>query len=199
MISSSRFSFPLWILSAVAIQFAFTASAQDNLLQSSSDDGKTPVPIEKKEEQQPEQQNWAIHFDAIEVLQGQPEFHAPYSGTNSLHPGDNFRQTSQADIFINVHLWPGGEFYFNPEYYQGFGLGITHGLAQFPNSMAYKTGQYRGDVNIPHLFLRQTIGFGGRARAIACRRTAAGGESGHISTDPPGRVKERQPNLREEC
>lgn len=90
---------------------------------STSDDGKTLVPIEKKEEQQPEQQNWAIHFDAIEVLQGQPGFHAPYSGTNSLHPGDNFRQTSEADIFVDVHLWPGGEFYFNPEYYQGFGLG----------------------------------------------------------------------------
>jgi high affinity Mn2+ porin len=168
MINSSRLSFPLGILSAVTIQFAFTARAQDSLLQSStSDDGKTPVPIEEKEEQQPEQQNWAIHFDAIEVLQGQPGFHAPYSGTNSLHPGDNFRQTTEADIFVDVHLWPGGEFYFNPEYYQGFGLGITHGLAQFPNSMAYKTGQYRGDVNIPHLFLRQTIGFGGEREQLA--------------------------------
>src|SRR5260370_13359963 len=147
MISPSRFSLPLWILSAVAIQFAFTASAQDNLLRSTSDDGKTPVPIEKKEEQQPEQQNWAIHLDAIEVLQGQPGFHAPYSGTNSLHPGDNFRQTSEADIFVDVNLWPGGEFYFNPEYYQGFGFGITQELPQFHNSMSYKTGHYDADAH----------------------------------------------------
>jgi hypothetical protein len=166
MIYSSRLSFQLGILSAVTIQFAFTAKAQDNLLQNSaSEDGKTPVPIEKKEEQ-PEQQNWAFHFDAIEVLQGQPGFHAPYSGTNSLHPGDNFRQTSEADIFVDVHLWPGGEFYFNGEYYQGFGLGLTHGLAQFSNSMAYKVGKYRGDLNIPHLFLRQTIGFGGEQEQL---------------------------------
>lgn len=40
------------------------------------------------------------------VLQGQPGFHAPYSGTNSLYPGDNFRQTSEADLFIDVRLWP---------------------------------------------------------------------------------------------
>src|SRR5258708_26892561 len=33
--------------------------------------------------------------------------------------------------------------------------------------MAYKTGQYRGDVNIPHLFLRQTIGFGGEQEQLA--------------------------------
>src|SRR5260370_32658192 len=32
-------------------------------LQDFNSDGKTPVPIEKKEEQQPEQQNWGIHFD----------------------------------------------------------------------------------------------------------------------------------------
>ena len=137
------------------------------MLQSStSDDGKTPGPIEKKEEQQPQQQNWAIHFDAIEVLQGQPGFHAPYSGTNSIVPRDDFRQTSEVDLFFNARLWPGGEFYFNPEYYQGFGLGSTHGIAQFPNSMAYKTGKYRGDLNIPHLFLRQTFGFGGEQEQL---------------------------------
>jgi len=169
MINAARLSFHLGILSAVMSAFTFTARAQENSLQTpDSDDGKTPVRLEKKAEasETPEQQNWAIHFDAVEVLQGQPGFHAPYSGTNSLHPGDNFRQTTDADIFLDVHLWPGGEFYFNGEYYQGFGLGLTHGLVDFSNSMAYKVGKYRGDVNIPHLFLRQTIGFGGEQEQL---------------------------------
>ena len=158
----------LGIILAISTQSTFTARAQDNSLQNASSDAdrKTPVPSEKKEEEQPEQQNWAIHFDAIEVLQGQPGFHAPYSGTNSLHPGDNFRQTTEADIFFDARLWPGAEFYFNGEYYQGFGLGITHGLVEFPNSMAYKVGKYRGDVNIPHLFIRQIIGFGGEQEQL---------------------------------
>jgi len=160
MTKTARLFFLLGFILAISTQSTFTAKAQDNSLQNTSgdDDDKTPVPIEKKEEQQPEQQNWAIHVDAIEVLQGQPGFHAPYSGTNSLYPGDNFRQTTEADLFIDVRLWQGAEFYFNPEYYQGFGLGITHGLVEFPNSMAYKVGKYRGDVNIPHLFIRQVIG-----------------------------------------
>jgi high affinity Mn2+ porin len=167
MTNTASLSFLLGILLATAIPFTFTANAQDNSLQTTTgDDGKTPVPIERKEEQQPEQQNWAIHFDAIEVFQGQPGFHAPYSGTNSIVPGDDFRQTSEVDLFFAVRLWPGGEFYFNPEYYQGFGFGSTHGIVQFPNSMAYKTGKYRGDVNIPHLFVRQIIGFGGEQEQL---------------------------------
>ena len=169
MINTARLSFQLGILSALIIPFTFAARAQDNSLQTADDsDGKTPIPLEKKAEpsEAPEQQNWAIHVDAIEVFQGQPGFHAPYSGTNSLYPDETFDQTSEADLFIDFRLWPGAEFYFNPEYYQGFGLGITHGLVQFPNSMAYKVGKYRGDVNIPHLFIRQIIGFGGEQEQL---------------------------------
>jgi high affinity Mn2+ porin len=128
-----------------------------------SSDGKQTVELEPPKEAKADTitQNWAIHGDAIEVLEGQPGFHDPYNGTNSLRSTDNFRQTSTADLFFDFRLWPGAEFYFNPEYYQGFGLGVTHGIAEFPNSEAYKIGKYRGDVFIPHLFIRQIISFGG--------------------------------------
>jgi high affinity Mn2+ porin len=168
MINTARLGVLLGIIFTADGQFLPLLRAEDNPQQNlASDDGKfdPKIPLERKEEEA-QQQNWAIHFDAIEILQGQPGFHAASSGTNSLHPGDNFRQTSEIDLFLNVRLWPGGELYFNPEYYQGFGLGITHGLAQFPNSMAYKAGKYRGDFNIPHLFLRQTIGFGGEQEQL---------------------------------
>jgi high affinity Mn2+ porin len=55
----------------------------------------------------------------------------------------------------------GGEVYLNGEYYQGFGFGETHGLVAFPNSQAYKAGKFRGDFNLPRIFLRQIWGFGG--------------------------------------
>ena len=106
-------------------------------------------------------QNWAIHGDIIAIFQGQPGFHDPYNGPNSLQSQDDFRQTTTADLFFGVRLWPGAEFYLNPEYYQGFGLGNTHGIAQFPNAEAYKVGQKVGDVFIPNLFIRQVFGFGG--------------------------------------
>jgi high affinity Mn2+ porin len=69
-------------------------------------------------------------------------------------------------LFFAARLWPGGEIYFNTEYYQGFGFGETHGLAAFPNAQAYKTGQFRGDLNIPHIFFRQVWGFGGEQEQL---------------------------------
>jgi hypothetical protein len=42
---------------------------------------------------------------------------------------------------LGARLWPGGELYFNPEQYQGFGLGNTHGIAAFPNAATSKVGQ----------------------------------------------------------
>jgi len=122
--------------------------------------GKQPIETQS-ETRASATQNWAIHGDAIEVFQGQPGFHDPYNGPNSLQSQDDFRQTSTVDLFFDARLWPGAEVYFNPEYYQGFGLGGTRGIAQFPNSEAYKVGKYRGDVFIPHLFVRQVFGFGG--------------------------------------
>jgi high affinity Mn2+ porin len=151
------------LLSVLGEAQEVSTSVQDPPAQEAMRDAKTPV---VQNENAGDHQNWAIHFDAVEVFQGQPGFHAPYSGTNSLHPGDNFRQTSDADLFFDVHIWPGGELYFNPEYYQGFGLGITHGLAAFPSGEAYKVGKYRGDVFIPRLFLRQVWGFGGEQEQL---------------------------------
>jgi len=111
-------------------------------------------------------QNWSFHVQGTEVFQGQPGFHSPYVGPNSLLPEDNFKQSSSFDIYLGAHLWPGGEIYFNPEYYQGFGLSNTHGIAAFPNGETYKVGQKIGDIFIPHLFLRQTFGFGGEQEEL---------------------------------
>jgi high affinity Mn2+ porin len=138
-------------------------STQQNL--ASVDEKSRTIPLEKKEEGA-ESQNWLFHLQGTEILQGQPGFHDPYSGTNSLHSGDNFRQSTTADLFFGVRLLPGTEVYFNPEYYQGFSFAITRGIAAFPNAQSSKVGKYRGDVFIPHLFLRQVFGFGGEQEQI---------------------------------
>jgi high affinity Mn2+ porin len=109
----------------------------------------------------PEQQNWLLHVQATEMLLGQPGFRSPYAGTNSIEPDDNFRQTTTLDLFLGARLWPGGEIYGDVEYYQGFGFANTHGIAAFPNAEGSKVGQRYGDGTLPHLFFRQTWGFGG--------------------------------------
>jgi high affinity Mn2+ porin len=147
-----------FITSRVGLLYALPGFGQKSI------DGETPrnskIPLDETANGG-EHQNWAIHFDAAEVIQGQPGFHSPYQGSQSLSPDDNLRQTSDVDLFFAARIWPGGEIYFNPEYYQGFGLGQTHGLAAFSNSQAYKAGKFRGDFNITRIFFRQIWGFGG--------------------------------------
>src|SRR6202790_1423699 len=164
-------SFALFgVVLSVSLFFQYSVGAEDvasfgenPVTQQAIPDSKTLV---IQPESAGEHQNWAIHVDAVEVLQGQPGFHSPYRGPQSLFSDDNFRQTTEADLFFAARVWPGGEIYFNPEYYQGFGFASTHGLAAFSNSMAYKTGQFRGDFNIPHIFFRQVFGFGGEQEQL---------------------------------
>jgi high affinity Mn2+ porin len=50
--------------------------------------------------------------------------------------------------------------------WQGFGLGQTFGIEDFPNGDAYKAGTTTPDGMLAHLFIRQTIGFGGEQEDI---------------------------------
>src|SRR6267378_930329 len=155
MINTGRLCVVLGFMFVAGVPISPLARADDNAQNLASDDEKSrKLPSEEKEETA-ESQNWLFHLQGTEILQGQPGFHDPYSGINSLHSGDNFRQTTTADLFFGARLLPGTEVYFNPEYYQGFSFGITHGIAAFPNAQSSKVGKYRGDVFIPHLFLRQ--------------------------------------------
>ena len=113
------------------------------------------------------QQNWMLHFQNTDIGQGYPGIASPYSGPNSLPAGGQVRETVSFDLYFGAHIWPGGELYFNPEAYQGFGLGNTLGIASFPNGEAFKAGQPIGNVIIPHLFYRQTFGFGGEQEQLA--------------------------------
>jgi high affinity Mn2+ porin len=152
-----------FITTRVGVRYAFPEFGLKSIDREAAGEGKIPI---VQAENAGEHQNWAVHFDAVEVFQGQPGFHSPYRGPQSLFSDDNFRQTSDADLFLAARVWPGGEIYFNPEYYQGFGFAGTHGMAAFPNSQAYKAGKFRGDFNIPRVFLRQIWGFGGEQEQL---------------------------------
>ncbi|MBV9618438.1 MAG: carbohydrate porin [Verrucomicrobia bacterium] len=136
------------------------------LIEKKDSDSKDNASDDKSQEP-PKYQNWLFHMQGTEVAQGQPGFHSPYQGTNSLKPDDNLRQSSSLDLYLGARLWRGGEFYVNPEYYQGFGLSNTHGVAAFPNAENYKVGQKIGDVFNAHMFLRQTFGFGGEQEDLS--------------------------------
>ncbi len=120
-----------------------------------------------KTEIMPESADWNIHGQTTFLGQGYPRIRSPYQGANSLPAGGQARETLTAAAFLGWRLWDGGEFYFNPELAQGFGLNGTLGLAGFPNGEAQKGGAEYPKFRAQRYFLRQTFGLGGEQEEVA--------------------------------
>jgi high affinity Mn2+ porin len=115
----------------------------------------------------PQSSDWNVHAQTTVIGQGYPSFRSPYQGTNSLSGGGQFRETWTVDAFLGYRLWDGGEFYFNPELAQGFGLGGTLGLAGFSNGEAQKGGAEYPRYRPQRYYFRQTFGLGGEQEEVA--------------------------------
>jgi high affinity Mn2+ porin len=60
-------------------------------------------------------------------------------------------------LYAGWRLWEGVELYVSPEFFQGFGLSDTSGIADFTNGEAFKVGTRSPVGQITHAFLRQTF------------------------------------------
>lgn len=107
------------------------------------------------------QEFWAVHGQVTNVTQGHARFTSPYSGINSLIANGRNEETTDITLYAGVRLWPGAEFWINPEIDQGFGLSNTVGVAGFPSGEAYKIGANAPYQRLPRAFLRQVIPLGG--------------------------------------
>jgi high affinity Mn2+ porin len=115
----------------------------------------------------PESTDWNVHTQTTFIASAYPAFRSPYAGINSLPGGGQARETWTTTAFLGVRLWEGGEFYFNPELAQGFGLNGTLGLAGFPNGEAQKAGSAYPKIRPQRYYLKQTFGLGGEQEDIA--------------------------------
>jgi high affinity Mn2+ porin len=115
----------------------------------------------------PESTAWNVHGQFTFLPTAYPAFRSPYAGTNSLPGSGQARETLTATAFLGVRLWQGGEFYFDPEIAQGFGLNGTLGLAGFPNGEAQKAGTYFPKYRPQRYYIRQTFGLGGEQEDVA--------------------------------
>ncbi len=102
---------------------------------------------------------FAVHGQFTYVEQETNDFHAPYSGANSLSP-NNGRETSDATLQLGARLWSGAEIWLNPEIDEGFGLNNTLGVAAFPSGTAYKVGYNRPNFRLNRAFVRDTFNVG---------------------------------------
>lgn len=121
-------------------------------------DAKTPA--------SPTRDWFAVHGQTTFVEQAHPAFRSPYVGTNSLPGGPIGKQTWDATLYVGFRLWPGAEFWFNPELDQGFGFANTHGVAGFPNGESFKLGAAIPYTRVQRAFLRQTIDLGGESEKV---------------------------------
>lgn len=110
--------------------------------------------------------DWNVHGQTTFIAQAYPRIRSAYAGQNSLPAVGQARETWTASAFLGLRLWNGGEFYFNPELAQGFGLNSTLGIAGFPNGEAQKGGAVYSKIRPQRYYLRQTFGLGGEQEEV---------------------------------
>ncbi len=114
----------------------------------------------------PQEQLWNWHAQNTDIIQADPGFPAQYSGTNSLRPGGEGRETVSLDLLAGVRLWPGAEFHVDGLMWQGFGLSKTLGAEAFPNGEGFRVGTRVPNVTFSRVFIRQTFGLGGEPEPV---------------------------------
>lgn len=130
----------------------------------------------------PKADGTTLHVQSTFIPQGNLPFRAPYSGPQSLDPTGQAVETVTATGFFGARVWDGGEVYFNPEAFHGFGLRNPDGtrgsvgLAGFANGDAQKGGRWDVDFEIARLYVSQTIGFGGEKEKIEDTLNQVAGE-----------------------
>lgn len=106
------------------------------------------------------EENWSLHMQNTNTLQGDTGFRSPYSGQNSLSSAAQLRQMISLDLLLGLRLWSGAEIHLDGMVWQGFGLSNALGMAGFPNGEAFRKGMAVPGENITRAFIRQTIGIG---------------------------------------
>jgi high affinity Mn2+ porin len=110
--------------------------------------------------------SWNVHGQFTFIEQGYPAFHSPYEGVNSLSGANQAKNTTTATAFIGFRPWDGTDIYIDPEIDQGFGLSETFGIAGFPNTEAQKAAFPFPRLDVTHVYVQQTFGFGGEQETI---------------------------------
>jgi high affinity Mn2+ porin len=104
---------------------------------------------------------WSLHAQTTFIEQMHPGFDAPYSGTNSLDPHEEAKNTVSLTLFLGHALWSGASVYYDPEVTEGEGLSDTVGVAGFPNGEGTRASSTTPQYDTARLFIRQVINLGG--------------------------------------
>lgn len=112
------------------------------------------------------EQLWNWHVQNTDIVQYHPGFPSRYRGPNSLSSANEVKETVSLDLLLGLRLWQGAEFHVDGLMWQGFGLTDARGVDGFPNGEAFRLGTEVPNVNLTHVFIRQTIGLGGEQEDV---------------------------------
>jgi high affinity Mn2+ porin len=105
------------------------------------------------------------------VAQRQWAHSPPRRGEQTLRPLTTQNETADFTLFLGLRLWPGGEFYLNPE----VALRNTVGMAIFPIDERSKTEHNRPDLGLARAFVRQVIALEGDSEGVEAGANALAG------------------------
>jgi high affinity Mn2+ porin len=131
---------------------AATARAADA---EATTEGRPAAPAKTEEER------LSLHFQTTVAVQAHPEFHADYSGKNSLLPEAEAATAMVMNLAADLRLWRGADLMFDPELSGGAGISKTLGVAAFPSGIVYRVGNPSPTLYLARLALRQRFDLGG--------------------------------------
>jgi high affinity Mn2+ porin len=100
-------------------------------------------------------QKYSLHFQQTAIYQHHGGFDAKYSGDNSLQNTEEGAMSLTSTLFLDMPLWKGGNFTFNPELSGGKGLSQAKGLGGFTNGETFRIGNPEPVVYVARLFVSQ--------------------------------------------
>ena len=101
--------------------------------------------------------SYSLKYQTTSIYQYHQGFKADYTGDNSLHPYEERALSLTSTLFLDVSLWRGATFTFNPEMSGGEGVSQAKGLGGFPNGETFRIGDAKPVVYLARLLLEQNI------------------------------------------
>ncbi len=135
--------------------------------ESSENAGKDKADETAKPADQPTEEKFNIYGQTTVISDWHGTFHSPYEGEHSFRSLDEAKTSMTGTLDFGLHLWRGGEVYFDPEIAGGEGDSGVFGIGAFPNGDITRVGNPTPTPYVARLYLQQTIGFGGEEETIA--------------------------------
>lgn len=109
---------------------------------------------------------YSLHWQTTFIPQYHFNFHAPYSGENSLQSSEPARASFSVTAFLKYKLFNKTYLVCNPEAAGGKGLSKTTGIAGFPNGEVYRVGDPAPKPFIARLYAEHRFPLSSRMETV---------------------------------